>query len=115
MGQFEARTVDHQFVIHDQIEIQRSRSPALLPNPTGLRFDPVEVGEQVRSRKGRLNQPHRIEIGILFGSSNGGGLIERRHCEHGSRPSESVESDPQESESVSQVGPEPDSRPDHNP
>jgi hypothetical protein len=75
----------------------------------------VEVGEQVRSREGRLDQPHRIEIGILAGSSNGGGLIERRHCEQGSRPSESVESDPEKSEAVSQVGPETDGRPDHNP
>jgi hypothetical protein len=115
VGQLEVRTVDQQFVVHQEVEVQSSRPPALLPDPTGPRFDPMKVGEQVRSREGRLDQPHRVEIGILLGSSNGGGLIERRHCEQGPRRSESVESHPQKSEAVTHVGPEPDGRADHNP
>ena len=97
----------------------RSRSRVRGPqrsctDPARLRFDPVERSEQIFGREGRLDQPHRVQVWILVGASDGSGLVERRHLEQRSNSPETVESHPQKSEPVSEIRSEPDGRPDHD-
>ncbi len=55
-----------------------------------IRFDPVQVGEQAVRVQVGLEDEHGVQVGILFGTTEGLGLVQRRHFDEPPQPGDGL-------------------------
>ena len=82
MRHAQARLVHDQVAVHEQVEVDRPRSPALFSHPPQRLLDPEQKLEQ-RARRQRRVDPHRaIQEARLVDHPDRIGLAQLRHREH---------------------------------